>query len=451
MSCPGWALERIEDFLAKVPEPQRPPLLTELLDFGLARASREQGLIDLRQDKSASETAAGTSLTRTGEMLGTPDFMAPEQIVDAQAADIRADIYSLGCTLHFLLSGRAPFQGTVREVLRAHRFSEAPRLDTVRAEVPAELAELVARMMAKAPNNRPQAPAAVAAALTPFFKTGASAFTPTDRVALDATQQARDPGVAGPAPANRGAEHSARAVSRTKTPWRRPVNANDSGEAAAAASRQRAPTFRWRLTLASIACLAVMLLCAIATYRIMTDHPGDGRRPAVKEPTIPPRQEGDKVAVAPPPEAAPTLTHAPTFPPRGEVPAQRGMRGNPPRSDGLLSEVPAQRGMRGNPPRSGGLLSEGPAQRGIRGKKETPRPPALGARHWGSLSTQEVAGLVDLRRLDQVAARRQLKLRLWQRASWAGVYRRREEETQRSPRQAFHSMKRLSPEAGTVL
>src|SRR6185312_1247764 len=67
----------------------------KVLDFGLAKLRTDD------QDDS--------SLTREGQMLGTPDYIAPEQIRDAQSADIRADIYSLGCTFYFLLTGGPPF------------------------------------------------------------------------------------------------------------------------------------------------------------------------------------------------------------------------------------------------------------------------------------------------------------------------------------------------------
>jgi serine/threonine protein kinase len=102
--------------------------------------------------------------------MGTPSYIAPEQIVNSQKADIRADIYSLGCTLYYLLSGRPPFEGAKMDVLRAHRSSTAQPLNLVRPEVPAELADVVAKMMAKKPNERFQEPAEVAEALKPFFK-----------------------------------------------------------------------------------------------------------------------------------------------------------------------------------------------------------------------------------------------------------------------------------------
>ena len=87
-------------------------------------------------------------------MLGTPDFIAPEQIVDAQNADIRADIYSLGCTLYCLLSGEPPFHlMTVFDVLEAHQSVDPSPLNEIREDVPGELAALVARMMAKEPGR----------------------------------------------------------------------------------------------------------------------------------------------------------------------------------------------------------------------------------------------------------------------------------------------------------
>ena len=86
-------------------------------------------------------------------MLGTPDYIAPEQILDAQTADIRADIYSLGCTLYYLLTGQPPFKGTSLYDFFRRTHSMAEPLNFVRPEVPVELAALVAKMMAKEPGG----------------------------------------------------------------------------------------------------------------------------------------------------------------------------------------------------------------------------------------------------------------------------------------------------------
>jgi len=129
----------------------------KVLDFGLAKAT--------------SEGQADSGLTREGQMLGTPDFIAPEQIRDAQSADIRADVYSLGCTLYCLLAGRPPFAGdNLWDLYQAHFSMDANPLNLVRTEVPVELAALVAKMMAKEPARRFQTPGEVAQALSPFFK-----------------------------------------------------------------------------------------------------------------------------------------------------------------------------------------------------------------------------------------------------------------------------------------
>ena len=72
--------------------------MIKVLDFGLAKVK--------------SEGAVDGGLTHEGQMLGTPEYVAPEQTIDARKADIRADIYSLGCTLYYLLTGDAPFQAT---------------------------------------------------------------------------------------------------------------------------------------------------------------------------------------------------------------------------------------------------------------------------------------------------------------------------------------------------
>jgi serine/threonine protein kinase/WD40 repeat protein len=135
--------------------------LVKVLDFGLAKVMREK--------------TDDTGLTGEGKMLGTPDYIAPEQTLDAAKADIRADIYSLGCTLYFLLSGRPPFSASsLGAILLAHQMQEAKPLNLVRPEVPEELAAVVRKMMAKSPAQRYQTPQEVVQALSPFVKQGAS-------------------------------------------------------------------------------------------------------------------------------------------------------------------------------------------------------------------------------------------------------------------------------------
>jgi hypothetical protein len=136
--------------------------IVKILDFGLAKVAREE-----RVDGG---------LTEEQQALGTPEYMAPEQILDASSADIRADIYSLGCTLYFLLSGRPPYQASsLYDLYQAHISRDAEPLDAVRPVVPAALAALVAKMMAKDPAQRFQTPEEVVRALEPFAGNGDAA------------------------------------------------------------------------------------------------------------------------------------------------------------------------------------------------------------------------------------------------------------------------------------
>ncbi len=118
-----------------------------VLDLGLAR------LVDAANPFGKS--TAGR-LTESGMYMGTIDYMAPEQAEDSHRVDHRADIYSLGCTLYFLLNAREPFDGaTVLKRLMAHMERPAPSLRTTRPEVPASLEAVYQKMMAKSPADRP--------------------------------------------------------------------------------------------------------------------------------------------------------------------------------------------------------------------------------------------------------------------------------------------------------
>src|ERR1019366_3100158 len=130
----------------------------KILDFGLAKATRQT---EEQQH----------NLTGAGKMMGTPDYIAPEQILDAAKADIRADIYSLGCTLYFLLTGSPPFKGgSLYEKLQAHMSTAPTSIHKLRKDVPLELAQIVDKMMAKDVKDRFQKPLEVAQALMPFVK-----------------------------------------------------------------------------------------------------------------------------------------------------------------------------------------------------------------------------------------------------------------------------------------
>jgi serine/threonine-protein kinase len=127
--------------------------VAKLVDMGLAR-------LEYLDQTEHEETA-------TGVTLGTFDYISPEQARDPRAADIRSDIYSLGCTLYFMLTGRPPFpEGTVLQKLLAHQSDPLPDIRGVRPDVPESVALVLGQMLAKKPNERFQTPLDLIPALT---------------------------------------------------------------------------------------------------------------------------------------------------------------------------------------------------------------------------------------------------------------------------------------------
>ncbi|QDU19996.1 protein kinase domain-containing protein [Urbifossiella limnaea] len=126
------------------------PAVLKILDFGIARAD------------GVAEGAVS---------IGTPAFAAPEQFENPSASDARSDIYALGGTLFYMLTGGPPFSaGTVTELMQCHREGPPPRLESVRPGVPSGLARLVERMLAKNPADRPQTAGEVARAIVAFVE-----------------------------------------------------------------------------------------------------------------------------------------------------------------------------------------------------------------------------------------------------------------------------------------
>ncbi|WP_254513071.1 protein kinase domain-containing protein [Anatilimnocola floriformis] len=149
----------------------------KILDFGLARLASQAlqsspGVIEELPERPADAT-------RAGSLLGTPDYIAPEQATDAHLADIRADIYSLGCTLYFLLTAEPPFiGGTMLDKLHAHKTCEPTPIRLRRPEIPEELIAVLERMMAKDPADRFARPADLAKALKPIANARPAATAP---------------------------------------------------------------------------------------------------------------------------------------------------------------------------------------------------------------------------------------------------------------------------------
>jgi formylglycine-generating enzyme required for sulfatase activity/serine/threonine protein kinase len=133
------------------------PTVVKLLDLGLALLSH-----------------GPDDLTQAGRFLGTLPYMAPEQANDPHGVDIRADLYSLGCTLYLLLAGSPPFPtaryATPASLIMAHASATPAPLRQVRTEIPPDLDAIVARMLAKTPAERFATPESLAKALEPFCR-----------------------------------------------------------------------------------------------------------------------------------------------------------------------------------------------------------------------------------------------------------------------------------------
>lgn len=142
--------------------------VVKILDMGLAR---------LDEGFSGNAGAAGAGMTQTGAIMGTVDYMSPEQALNTKNADARADIYSLGCSLYYLLTGRPPYQGeTLMEKLLAHREQPIPSLKPLCANAPPALEAVYVRMVAKQPHERYQSPSEVIRDLQASLTAEANAF-----------------------------------------------------------------------------------------------------------------------------------------------------------------------------------------------------------------------------------------------------------------------------------
>jgi len=144
----------------------------KILDMGLARVT------------ASHDDPEAASLTQAGEFLGTPDYIAPEQAEDARQADIRSDLYSLGGTFYYLLTGKVPFPArNLVQKLRRQLLDPPPSALVHRGDVPAALDALIKKLMSRDPSDRYQTPAELVQALDGILREGVSGLAAKKRAA----------------------------------------------------------------------------------------------------------------------------------------------------------------------------------------------------------------------------------------------------------------------------
>jgi serine/threonine protein kinase len=143
--------------------------IAKISDFGLARLQEREGPL---------ADGVGTILTKENTIMGTPDYLSPEQARSLHNVDIRSDLYSLGCTFYYLLTGKVPFPGgSTLEKLVRHGTQTAQPIGEIRDDVPGPVIAVVEKLMAKDPADRMATPIEVAAALEPYSINGLASWS----------------------------------------------------------------------------------------------------------------------------------------------------------------------------------------------------------------------------------------------------------------------------------
>jgi serine/threonine protein kinase len=185
----------------------------KILDMGLARFFHE-------------DSAAFIKEYEVGYIIGTGDYIAPEQIIDSRV-DIRADIYSLGGTMYYLLTGKSPFQdGTNAQKIIWHQVRHPKSLRGLRPDVPAEMLQVFEKIIAKEPSRRYQTPNELAAALEPFVRGPIAPPTLEEMPAsiLNSVQRPLSQSMQPTGPTTPGTEREPGVVILPGTPQTRPLS-----------------------------------------------------------------------------------------------------------------------------------------------------------------------------------------------------------------------------------
>ena len=252
----------------------------KILDMGLARI----------EESPAQHAATEDDLTNTGCMMGTVDFMSPEQAENSKSADHRSDIYSLGCTLYCLVSGKPPFaKGTAMTRFLAHREQPAPSLTEVPDDVPDELDIVYQKMVAKRPEDRYQSMSEVVAALEHCHQPGQT-------VGMSVGSSVEQDPMAWLT----GASEQPTALSKdpVSATLQETIDYRSEGETQAGDAPPAAPKKRIGLGVGiGVAALVLLGIVSFVVIRIMT--PAGTLVVEVNEPSAEVKVDGDEVTIVP--------------------------------------------------------------------------------------------------------------------------------------------------------
>jgi formylglycine-generating enzyme required for sulfatase activity/serine/threonine protein kinase len=263
----------LEALPARADGEESPMFRVKILDFGLARSTR-----------------GSKGLTQSGAVLGTPGYMAPEQ-ASGQAVDGRCDLFSLGCVLYRLLTGRPAFAGDdILAALMAVATETPPAPAEVSSDVPRRLSALVMQMLEKAPGDRPASAAAVAAALAELERAGLA----EEGIEPDATPQVKE---------------------RVTTPVELPPEPALRVRRRKKERKEAAGRVGW--VLAGGGCLAVLLAVAVA---FVVGRSGRGTQPdtVAAAPVVEPSKPEASPPPPPPDEVKPPVVPEKKDPPPGK-------------------------------------------------------------------------------------------------------------------------------------
>ncbi len=296
-----------------------PDSQAKILDMGLARAMAQE-----------EDGVTVTELTRAGTVVGTPDYMSPEQAKNSSLVDGRSDLYSLGCTLFYLVTGEVVFpHGNALEKLMSHQMDAPRSSQLIRFDVPTEVDQIIQTLLSKKPSERFQSGAALAQALSPFCR-GENTTIPSTVLLAEAvegdssgtvtTAPPRDPfdfrsteAVKAQVPSSTPIVETPRTTGKTKvrpstfregikTSTPPPITNTQTKAPASPQNANRRPKKTWLfILLALLATLSVLIVGLILILSLLGNH--EQKEKAPKSAAAEPELEKPSVSQQPPKKA----------------------------------------------------------------------------------------------------------------------------------------------------